>query len=129
MANVFPKLQIVKDFVTPFSKKRRFRTSFDSQHVKVSQTLVKISMMIFLSYFSSFCREMISKISPLSVCEILGVFVNTLTADDKYPVWDCENLPPPASNAMTLKTNFFFFVNFLVHLFNLHQILNIFKKI
>ena len=41
MANVFPKLQIAKDFVTPFSKKRRFRTSFDSQHVKVSQTLVK----------------------------------------------------------------------------------------
>ena len=52
---------------------------------------------------------MISKISPLSGCKILGVFVNTLTADDKYPVWDCENLPPLASNAMTLKSNFFFF--------------------
>ena len=79
---------------------------------------------------------MISKISPLSVCEILGVFVNTLTADDQYPVWDCENLPPPLQMLQMHLENeffffffFFFFVNFLVHLFNLHQILNIFKKI
>ena len=31
--------------------------------------------------------------SPLVISEILEVFVNTLTADDKYPVQDCENLP------------------------------------
>ena len=30
--------------------------------------------------------------SPLVLGEILGVFVNTLTADAKYPVEDCENL-------------------------------------
>ena len=30
MANVFPKLQTVKDLVKPLSRKRRFRTSFDS---------------------------------------------------------------------------------------------------
>ena len=35
---------------------------------------------------------MIWKISPLFKFEILGVFVNTYTADDKYPVGDCENL-------------------------------------
>ena len=28
---------------------------------------------------------------PLVIGEILGVYVNTLTADDKYPVQDCEN--------------------------------------
>ena len=27
--------------------------------------------------------------------EILGVFVNTLTADDKYTVRDCENVNLP----------------------------------
>ena len=32
------------------------------------------------------------KISPLLKFEILGVFVKTLTADDKYPNRDCENL-------------------------------------
>ena len=31
--------------------------------------------------------------SPLVLGEILRLFVNTLTADDKYPVEDCEKLP------------------------------------
>ena len=38
---------------------------------------------------------MIRKISPLLKFEILGVFVNILTAEDKYPVQDCENLQFP----------------------------------
>ena len=41
IANLFPILQTVKDLVRPLSNKRRFRTSFDNQHVKVSETLVK----------------------------------------------------------------------------------------
>ena len=41
IASVFSKLQTVKVLFRPPSKKRRFRISFDSQHVKVSQTLVK----------------------------------------------------------------------------------------
>ena len=35
---------------------------------------------------------MICKISPLLKFEILGVFVDALTADGKYPKRDCENL-------------------------------------
>ena len=41
IALVFTKLQTLKDFVRPLSKKRHFRTPFESQHVKGSQTLVK----------------------------------------------------------------------------------------
>ena len=37
----FPKLQTVKDFVRPHSKKLRVRTHFEKQHVKRSQTIVK----------------------------------------------------------------------------------------
>ena len=40
-ANVFPKLQTVKDMLKPLSKKRPFRTPVDGQHVKGSQTLMK----------------------------------------------------------------------------------------
>ena len=40
-ANLYPKLQTLKILVRPFSKKRRFRTSFHGQHVKVSQILAK----------------------------------------------------------------------------------------
>ena len=35
---------------------------------------------------------MIRKISPLLKFETLVVFVDTLTADDKYPLRNCENL-------------------------------------
>ena len=34
---------------------------------------------------------MIQKMSSLVKFEILGVFVNEVTADGKYPVQDCEN--------------------------------------
>ena len=38
---------------------------------------------------------MIWKISPLLKFEILGLFINILTVDEKYPVRDCENLQFP----------------------------------
>ena len=41
IVNLFPKLTTVKILVTSTSKKRRFRTCFDSEHVKVSQILPK----------------------------------------------------------------------------------------
>ena len=41
IANVFPKLQIVKILFRPLSRKGCYRTGFDSQHVKVSQILAK----------------------------------------------------------------------------------------
>ena len=44
IGNVFPKLRTAKDLVRTLSKKRRFRTPFDSQqHVEWSQALVKSS--------------------------------------------------------------------------------------
>ena len=39
IADVFPKLQTVKILVRPLSKMRRFRTRFDSEHLKLSQIL------------------------------------------------------------------------------------------
>ena len=49
-------------------------------------------MRALLSNFSSFLGSFIPKMSPLVIGEILGMFVNTLTADGMYPVQDCENL-------------------------------------
>ena len=34
-------------------------------------------------------------VSFLVICEILVVFVNTFTANDKYPLGNYENLPLP----------------------------------
>ena len=41
------------------------------------------------------------KISLLLKLEILGVFVNTLTADDKYPVRGCENFKFPIQRQLS----------------------------
>ena len=92
IANVFPKLQTVKCLGRPLHKKRRFRTSVDSQHVKRYQTLSKSVWKYFYHIFSSLWGKKIWKISPLYKFEILGVFVNTFTADYMYPFPDCENL-------------------------------------
>ena len=45
-ANVFPKLETVKILVRPLSQSHRFRTSFDSEHVKASIKSSEISMKV-----------------------------------------------------------------------------------
>ena len=56
-----------------------------------------------LSFFSSFLGKLIWKMSHLVLCEILGVFVNTLTTDAKYPVEDGENFPFPIQMQLSEK--------------------------
>ena len=57
--------------------------------------------------------------SLLVIYEILGLFVNTLTVDENYPLYNTENLPQP--NQMQLTKKFF-----LRQFWKLDQILNIF---
>ena len=64
--------------------------------------------------------------SPLTLREILRVFVNTFTADGKYLIQDGENLQ--LSIQMQLSQNEKHFLNFLFHFWNLHQFFNILKK-
>ena len=53
--------------------------------------------------------------SPLVLGEIFGLFVNTLTADDNYPVQDCQNLHLPIQMQLSEKPKTLcqFFVPFL----------------
>ena len=126
IANVFPKLQTVKIFVTKLDKEPRFRTGFGRQHVEASQILAKSPWERFYHVPLSFSEKLIWKMSPLLLCEILGVFVNKLTPDGKYPIEDCENLQVTIQMHISEKGNIF--LGFLFHLINLHQILNILKK-
>ena len=95
IGHVFPKLATVQGLVTPLNIQRSLQTSFDNQHVKRFQTLVKSSWEHFYHIFSSLWGEIIWKISPSLKFEIIGFFVNTSTAHYKYPVLDCENLSFP----------------------------------
>ena len=92
IGNVFPKVGTVQGLVTPLTIQHRLKTSIESQHVKRLQPLVKSSWENFYHIFWSLWRKMIWKISPWLKFEIIGLFVNTWTADCKYRVPDCENL-------------------------------------
>ena len=81
IGNVFPKLATVQVLVTTLTIQRRLKTSFDSQHVKRFQTLVKSSWERFYHIFSSLWGEISWKTSPLLKFGIIGLFVDTWTAD------------------------------------------------
>ena len=53
------------------------------------------------------------------------MFRNTLTANDKYPVPDCENLSSVIQTVLSLIPNSF--SDSFFYFWNLHQILNILK--
>ena len=121
IANVFLNIQTVKYLVGPLSKKRRFRTSFDSHHVKGSQTLAKSVW----NLFSSLWGRMICKIPPLLKFEIIGLFVNTLTADCKSSIADCQSLSFPIQMQLSEKQKNFptFFVPFMESTWNFKRFL------
>ena len=120
---VFAKLRTAKDMVREMSKNPCFRTPFDSQHAKGSKRLLKIARKHFYYNFSWLWEEK-RKISLLEIFEILGLFVNTLTADDEYSLCKSENLPPQLK--YNFLTNKKLFPNLLFHFWNLHQILKYF---
>ena len=109
IANVFPKLQSVKDLLRPLSNKRCFRASFDNQHVKVSQTIVESPWYNFYHIFLSLWGEIISKIYPLWKFEIWLAMTSILLRI----VRTCGS---------RFKSNFLknknIFLNFLFHLWN-----------
>ena len=51
IANVFSKLETLTILLRPLSKKRFFRTRFDSQHAKASQILTKSQWKFFYHVF------------------------------------------------------------------------------
>ena len=122
----FQYYRLSKTWLDHILKKVVFRSSFDSQQVKGSQTLVKSAWEQFYHIFSLLWREKILRMSFLVKFEIFGVSVNKLTADDKYPAWDFENIGS-LFNCNYIKHERFY-LNNLFHWGNLQQILNIFKK-
>ena len=94
------------------SKKPRFTTPFDSQHVKHSEKHPQST--------SSYCFITFAKIElenlGLSVSEILGVLFNTLTANEQYSLRNRKNLRQPIQLQLSKKHIFFFFLFFARYL-------------
>ena len=53
IVKILPKLETAKDVVRSMSKKSDFRTPFNSQHAKASQTSLKSTAPHFLVFFNS----------------------------------------------------------------------------
>ena len=110
------------------SKKPRFRTPFDSQHVKGSQALVKSAWQNFYQISSSLWAKLTWKMSLLVICKILEHFVNTMTADTKYSLPNSENLLESIPIQLSKKRIILFFLIFFFYSWYLYQFLNILKK-
>ena len=95
IASIFPKLQTAKDVVRYMSKNPRFRRPFDREHDKQSAVLFKSQRQDLYHIYSSLWKNMSWKKSLLVICKILGLFINTLTADDKYSLLNRDNLTQP----------------------------------
>ena len=81
-----------KNVVRKMSKKSRFREPFDKQHGKRAQALLKSASQHLYHIHRSLPRKLSWKKSLLLTCQILGLLVNTLAADEKYPVLNRDNL-------------------------------------
>ena len=85
------------------SKKSRFRGPFDKQHGKRAQALLKSASQHLYHIHRSLPRKLSWKKSLLLTCQILGLLVNTLAADQKYPVVNRDNLTIPIKMQLSQK--------------------------
>ena len=74
------------------SKKSRFREPFDKQHDNRDQARFKSASHRLYHIRRSLSSQLSWKKSLFLTCQILGLLVNTLAADEKYPVFNRDNL-------------------------------------
>ena len=88
-------------------KNSNFRGCFDKQHVKRGQTLLKYASQHLYHINRSRRRKLSWKKSPSLKCKIFGLLVNTLTANEKYPVLNRDNLTIPTQMQLSEKQKIF----------------------
>ena len=89
------------------SKKFSLRGAFDKQYFKRIQVLSKSASHHFYQIHWSRPSQWSRKKSLFLTCLILGWLVNTLSADEKYPVLNKDNLTIPIQMQLSQKQNTF----------------------
>ena len=102
------------------SKKYQFRGSFEKQHGKSFQALVKSESQHLYHIHWPLPRKLSWRKSLLFTCEISVLLVNTLVADEKNPVLNRNNstIPIHIQLSETKKTFSQFFAAFLKYRLN-----------
>ena len=105
------------------SKRSCFRTPFANERVNGFQTLVKSARHHYYPLLSSIRGKLSYKMSPSVWYEILTLFVNALTADDKYSESNMQNFPQQFQTPLSQKQKTFsgFFIAFLKCAWNLEH--------
>ena len=97
------------------SKRSHFRGCFDKQYGKRAETLLKSASQHLYHIHRSLSRKLSWKKSLLFTCKILWLVVNTFPTDEKYPVFNRENLTITIQMQLSQKQKTFsqFFAAFL----------------
>ena len=97
------------------SKRSCCRTSFGNERVNGFQTLLRSARHHYQPTFPSIRDKLSWKRSPLVISEILKLFVNTLTAGDKYSRRNMKKFPQQVQTTLSQKEKTFsgFFFAFL----------------
>ena len=123
LAEIFQKLLFPKEAATETSRKSCFRTPFDNQRVNWFQTPLKVAKHYYYPFFPWISGKLSWKKTALLWLKILRVFVNILTADDKYSCRNKQNFPQQLQMLLSEKQKSFswFFVAFLKFAWNLEH--------
>ena len=105
IADVFPKLGTPKNLVRSMSRKSRFKGSFGKEHGKRAQTLLKSSWQYLYHIYWSLRMQLTCKKFLLVICKISRLFINTLSADGKYSIFNRDNLTQPILMELSRKKN------------------------
>ena len=92
-----------ENVVRSMPKKLNFRRPFDKQHGKRAQALLKSVSHYLYQIHWSLPSQWRWKKSLLFICQILGLLVNTLAAEENYPVLKRDNLPISIEMELSLK--------------------------
>ena len=114
---------MLKDSATYTSKRSCLRTPFANERVNGFHTVLKSVRHHYYSLFSSIRGKYSCKKSSLVRCEILSLFVNALTADEKYSGSNMQNFSQQFQTRLSQKQKTFsgFFIAFLKCAWNLEH--------
>ena len=107
IARVFPKLRTRNNLLRSMPKKSCFKGSFEKQLGKCAETLLKCQGQLLYHIYWSLFRQLSYKRSLLVICKISRLFINTLSADGKYSIFNRDNLTQPILMELSRKKNTF----------------------
>ena len=112
-----------KEVATETSRRSCFRTPFGNQHVNGFQTPLKVATHHYYPFFPWIWGNLSWKKTALLWLKILRLFVNTLTADDKYSFRNMENFLQQVQTLLSEKRKTFsgFFIEIVKCAWNLQH--------